>query len=106
MPTKPPVFQLDEQELWQKGKPKEVHTRFLIISHPKFITPPEIIPSLVDAMSAWVDQHTASGKLEFARSLAGQVGGGGILNVDSAEELDADMVGFPFGPFSEIVCTP
>ena len=53
-------------------------------------------------MSAWEDENTARGKLQFAWSLAGQVGGGGILNVDSAEELDAIMVGFPFGPFSEI----
>jgi len=76
--------------------------RFLILSNPTHLTPPEMIPSLVDAMSAWVDQNTASGKLESAWSLAGQAGGGGILNVDSAEELDAIMVGFPFGPFSEI----
>jgi muconolactone delta-isomerase len=76
--------------------------RFLVISNPKFMTPPEMIPDLVDAMSAWVEQHTVSGKLEFAWSLAGQVGGGGIVNVDSAEELDAIMVGYPFGPFSEV----
>ena len=76
--------------------------RFLVFSNPKHITPPEMIPSLVDAMSAWVDQHTASGKLESAWSVAGRVGGGGILNVDSADELDAIMVGYPFGPLSEI----
>jgi muconolactone delta-isomerase len=76
--------------------------RFLVISNPKFITPPEILSNLVDAMSAWIDQHTASGKLQSAWSLAGRVGGGGILNADSADELDAIMVGYPFGPFSDI----
>ena len=60
-----------------------------------------MIPSLVDAMSAWAAQNTANGKLETAWSFAGRVGGGGTLNVDSAEELDAIMIGYPFGAFSE-----
>jgi muconolactone delta-isomerase len=80
--------------------------RFLILSNPTHLTPPEIIPSLVDAMSAWVDQHTASGKLESAWSFAGRVGGGGILTVDSADELDAIMVGYPFGSFSDVEVYP
>jgi muconolactone delta-isomerase len=76
--------------------------RFLVISNPKHLTPPELIPSLTDAMLAWVEQYTASGNLESTWSFAGQVGGGGIVNVDSAEELDAILIGFPFGAFSEI----
>jgi muconolactone delta-isomerase len=76
--------------------------RFLVISNPRYMTPPELIPSLTDGMLAWVGQHSASGKLQSAWSFAGRLGGGGILNVDSAEELDAIMVGYPFGPFSEI----
>jgi muconolactone delta-isomerase len=76
--------------------------RFLVISNPKFMTPPEIIPGLSDAMSAWIAQNSADGKLETAWSFAGQVGGGGILNVESAEELDAIMIGYPFGPFSDV----
>jgi muconolactone delta-isomerase len=37
---------------------------------------------------------------------AGKAGGGGILNVESLEELDAILVEFPVGPFSEIEVVP
>jgi muconolactone delta-isomerase len=80
--------------------------KFLVISNPKHPVPPEIGPTLVDAMSAWVKQHTASGKIESTWSFAGTAGGGGIVNVDSPEELDAIMVAFPFGAFSEVEIYP
>jgi muconolactone delta-isomerase len=76
--------------------------RFLVSSSPKHMIPPEMVPNLLDALLGWVGQHTASGKLEFVWNYAGRDGGGGILNVDSLEELDAIMVGFPLGPFSEV----
>ncbi len=81
--------------------------KFLVISkgnkHP---IPPEAVPSLTDALTAWVDRYTESGNLEAAWSFAGVAGGGGIANVDSLEELDAIMVEFPFGPFSEVEILP
>lgn len=80
--------------------------KFLIISHPKQPIPPEIGIQLVDAMVAWVNQHKGSGKIEDVWGFAASGGGGGILNVDSAEELDAIMVGFPFGAFSEVEAYP
>jgi muconolactone delta-isomerase len=75
--------------------------RFLIMTNSKIPLPPEMAPALFDAMLAWVDGNTKSGKMEQAWSLAGLPGGGGILNVDSSEELDAIMTSMPFGPFSD-----
>lgn len=72
--------------------------RFLVVTKSRTAAPPD--PSLVDAMTAWLDQHKA--KLEQSWSFAGLNGGGGILNVESLEELDEIMAGFPFGQFSTI----
>jgi muconolactone delta-isomerase len=80
--------------------------KFLVISHPNYPVPPEMGPQLVDAMVAWVNQHAGSGKIQETWSFAGTGGGGGILDVDSAEELDAIMSGFPFGAFSDVQIFP
>ena len=78
--------------------------RFLVLTTPKHPTPPT--PALFDAMTEWVDAHTSSGKLEQTFAFAGRPGGGGLLNVESHEELDEIMTGFPFAPFSEITIYP
>lgn len=80
--------------------------KFLVITKPVYPIPPEAAPGLMDAMTAWVNQNTDSGKFEVTWAFAGKSGGGGIVNVDSLDELDAIMVGFPFGPFSEIEIHP
>lgn len=80
--------------------------RFLIVTRSKHLIPPEAGPALIDAMTAWTDRMTRSKKMEQVWSFAGIPGGGGILNVDSLEELDAIMTEFPFGPFSEIEVYP
>ena len=46
--------------------------------------------------ASWVAEHRASGKMEHVWSFAGYAGGGGIMNVDTHEELDKSMAGFPF----------
>jgi len=56
---------------------------------------------MVEGMKQWLGAHRASGKMEQVWNFAGINGGGGILNVDSHEELDAIMTGFPFGPYSQ-----
>jgi muconolactone delta-isomerase len=56
---------------------------------------------LMDAMEAWIDANTKSGKMEQAWGFAGHRGGGGILNVESLEELHSIMVAMPLGPFQE-----
>ena len=80
--------------------------KFLVITKSKHPVPPEMGLTLVDAMGAWSDQLTESGKAEAMWSIAGRAGGGGILNVDSLEELDAIMIQFPFGPFFDIEVFP
>ena len=57
---------------------------------------------MLDAMEAWVAQHRASGKAKAVWAFAGTNGGGGVLEVESHEELDAIMARFPFAPFSTI----
>ena len=76
--------------------------RFLVVTMSKTPMPPEAMPMLLEGMTAWVDEHRSSGKFEQVWSFAGLQGGGGILNVDSLDELDAIMADFPFGPFSDI----
>ena len=76
---------------------KERKMKFLINTRLTVSPPPEMMPALIDAMTAWTNRFTESGKLEAVWSYAGLAGGGGIANVDSLEELDASMVEFPFG---------
>ena len=47
-------------------------------------------------------QNRASGKATAAWAFAGTIGGGGVLEVESHEELDAIMSRFPFAPFSTV----
>lgn len=72
--------------------------RFLVITKSRAAAPPD--PSIVDAMTAWLEQH--KDRMEQSWAFAGVNGGGGILNVDSLEELDEVMTGFPLGQFSTI----
>jgi muconolactone delta-isomerase len=93
-------------DLDNTGRIKETVMRFLIVTKTRYPLPLEMAAGLIDAMSAWVEQNTTSGKIEQTWSFAGTAGGGGILNVGSLEELDAVMIGFPFGQFSEIEVYP
>ena len=68
--------------------------------------PPEMGPALVDATIAWGKKYTGNGKLEQLWATAGVQGGGGIANVDSADELDAIMAEFPLGPFTAMEVYP
>ena len=76
--------------------------RFLVTTTSKFPMPPEVAPDLIEALGAWANRYTQSGKLETVWASAGKPAGGGVLNVDSLDELDAIMTEFPVGPFSEI----
>jgi muconolactone delta-isomerase len=73
--------------------------KFLIVSNTKHLVPPEVMTSVIDAMKAWLQKYRE--KIEQAWGFAGDQGGGGIINVDSLEELDIIMTEFPMGPFSE-----
>ncbi len=76
--------------------------QFLVITKQANPAPPEMVLPLIDAMQAWVAQHRTSGKMKTVWAFAGTPGGGGVLEVDSHEELDAIMAGFPFQPFSSV----
>jgi len=78
--------------------------RYLIISKNKHLTPPEVVPGLIDATLAWARKY--QGKIEQLWAVAGQKAGGGIANVESLEELDIILTEFPLGPFSETEVYP
>lgn len=80
--------------------------KFLIVSEGRDPVPPEMALPMMDMMAGWLAEHRGSGKLLDAWSFAGQVGGGGILEVDSHEELDAVMAGFPFNATSTVAVFP
>jgi muconolactone delta-isomerase len=76
--------------------------RFLVVTQSREAMPPDMAMPMMQMMQAWVAEHRSTGKMEQVWSFAGMNGGGGIFNVDSHEELDAIMGGFPFGQTSHI----
>ena len=80
--------------------------RFLIITKQATPPPPEMLMPLNDAMVAWLDEHRSSGKLTHVWSFAGMIGGGGIADVETHEELDRMMIGFPYGATSTVEVYP
>jgi muconolactone delta-isomerase len=61
---------------------------------------------LFEGLSEWAKANQASGKLEQVWSFAGLQGGGGVMNVESLEELDFIMTTFPLAPFSNTEIYP
>jgi muconolactone delta-isomerase len=80
--------------------------KFLVVTKQNAAFPPEAASMLINAMRQWSGVHLQSGKMEQIWSFAGLGGGGGVLNVDSHEELDQIMAGFPFAQFSQIEVYP
>jgi len=80
--------------------------RFLVVSESRESMPMEMVLPAMHGMQAWLAEHRASGKLEHVWSFAGTDGGGGIVNVDSHEELDEIMSGFPFAQTSTVHVYP
>ncbi len=76
--------------------------RFLVLTTPREAVPPEVRLQMIDAMRGWVETQLASGRMVDVWAIAGTRGGGGILEVDSHEELNEVMAGFPFGQRSNI----
>ena len=74
--------------------------RFLVVTLNRTPIPLEMAPALLEGMRAWMEGN--SDTIEQIWSFAGVGGGGGILNVESLEQLDAVMGQFPYGPFSDI----
>ena len=80
--------------------------KFLVISTSRESMPMEMVLPSMHGMQAWLAEHRASGKLVQAWSFAGMNGGGGIVEVDSHEELDTMMSSFPFGQTSDMHVYP
>lgn len=80
--------------------------KFLVTILIKWPPPPEILPALYQASQQWLAGVKKSGKYDALFSIAGQPGGGGIFNVDSLEELDDRIKGYPMTPFSEVQTFP
>jgi len=80
--------------------------RFLVVTMSNQAGSPELAPMMIAGMKQWAAEHTASGKMEQIWAFAGQPGGGGIIKVDTLDELDAVMAGFPFAQYSKIHIYP
>ncbi len=78
--------------------------KFLIISKNKYMTPPEVVPSLTDATLEWARKYEK--QIEQLWAFAGQQAGGGIADVESLEELNTIIGEFPLCSFSEMEVYP
>ena len=76
--------------------------KFLVVTKSREALPPEMILPALQMMKKWVADNRASGKLVDMWAFAGTIGGGGVLDVDSADELDAIMAKFPFAATSSV----
>lgn len=63
-----------------------------------------MLAGLIDAMQGWRSRYAS--KFDQIWAFAGIQGGGGILNVDTIEEMDAVMREFPFLPVSDVEIIP
>ena len=80
--------------------------KFLTIIIQKQPPPPEIMPALIEATIKWMAWAKGSGKFDVIYSIAGQPGGLGIANVDSLEELNDIIAGYPMTPFCNVQTIP
>ena len=78
--------------------------KFLVISKPKHLVPPEVLIGVIDGMGPWQSKY--AGNIEQVWGFAGIAGGGGIINVNSLEELDAVMAELPVAPLSDVEIFP
>jgi muconolactone delta-isomerase len=78
--------------------------KFLVVTVGRFPVPPEAALGLMEAMKGWVERY--DGKMDALWGFAGMPGGCGIVNVDTADELDEIMTSFPFAQLSEIQIYP
>lgn len=80
--------------------------KFLVTTVERSPVPPEIVVGMMDVMAAWAKKYTGNKKMEQIWMFAGRHGGGGIINVDSLDELDAIMAEFPLAAFAEVQIYP
>ena len=70
--------------------------RAFVLVEPKFLTPPEIFPTLLEGFAAWRDTNREH--MESFEFFAGGGGGFGIFNGPDEATLNRIMVQYPFFP--------
>ncbi|MBI2854984.1 MAG: hypothetical protein HYX87_08740 [Chloroflexi bacterium] len=80
--------------------------RFLVISKGTSPIPIEMVSGAMDATLAWNNRYIMAKKFEQVWGFAGIPAGGGVINVESADELDQIMSEFPLAPFSHTEIYP
>ncbi len=80
--------------------------RFLVLTFTNQMMPPETAAQATGATIEWINKYREKGIMKDVFSLGGINGGGGILDVDTPEQLDEIMIEFPMNPFSEIKIYP
>ncbi len=78
--------------------------KVLVLVKNRYPIPPEVISRIMDGALAWKRKY--EGKMDQLFAFAGMQGGGGIVNADSAEELDTMLAELPMAPFSDIEIYP
>jgi muconolactone delta-isomerase len=80
-------------------KDGEACLRFLVLCALESPLTEGMANSVIEATEQWVEENVLSGRIEQLWGFAGQPAGGGIVRVESFDELEAMMARFPPGPF-------
>ena len=80
--------------------------RFLVTLKQRYMVPPEVLVGLFDGAIAWSKKYAATKKIEQSWGFAGMPAGGGVLNVNSAEELNQIITELPLSAASDIEILP
>jgi hypothetical protein len=78
--------------------------RIFVMSLPKFPTPLEQLPTLMQGFVAWREKYRPV--MESFDFFAGGNGGYGVLTVPDEATLNQIMLEYPFGPLSELEIRP
>jgi hypothetical protein len=78
--------------------------RAFVLVEPKFFTPPEVFPTLLEGFAAWRDANREH--IEAFEFFAGGGGGFGIFNGPDEATLNRIMFQYPFFPYSQITVRP
>jgi hypothetical protein len=78
--------------------------RAFVMVEPKFFTPPEVFPTLLEGFAAWRDANREH--MESFEFFAGGGGGFGIFNGPDEATLNRIMFQYPFFPYSQITVRP
>lgn len=80
--------------------------KFMVMPMQTRTVPPELMSTLVEVTAEWMGWAKKSGKFDCIYCISGQPGGIGIVNVNSLEELNDVVSGYPMTPFCEVGVYP